>query len=676
MHMNLTDPVGAIPLIGPSYAKKLKKLEISTVEDLLLHLPSRYVDFRYTTQIKNLKAGEVATITGQVTSIQNIYTKKGKLMQVATLSDGVGKINILWFNQPYLTRAIPAGTTLNVSGKVSFWERRLVIFSPQYEKVIFDRQTVHTGRLIPIYPETAGVSSKWLRSRINYILKKANAFISEDYLQGATLQYRLMPIDQAINKIHMPSTTEEPQVARIRLAFDELLKIQVENNLKRLSWQKHSQSLPIKADKTKLKAFIKTLPFELTLSQRRSIDEIFTDLEKSYPMNRLLEGDVGSGKTVVAAAAAYLAYLNSYQTVVMAPTQILATQHLQTFKKLLAPFGVKISILTSASKNDDYKKADVVIGTHALIDKSVNFKKVALIVIDEQHRFGVKQRGLLAKKGVKSKKAPNILTMTATPIPRTIALTLYGDLDLSTLDEIPEGRQKVTTWIVPEVKRGKAYGWMGGLINQTGSQAFVVCPLIEESEVESLKEVKSARAEEEKLKKVFPKLKIALLHGRIKHKEKDKILADFKNKKYNILVTTPVVEVGIDIPNAGVMVIETADRYGLAQLHQLRGRVGRGGKKSYCLLFTTSKGKKAEARLNALTKSHSGRELAELDLKIRGVGEIFGTRQHGTSELKIATWQDIDLIKKSRKLALEIVSNPEKFQSILDYYKTKQISSN
>lgn len=640
-----------------------------------MHIPSRYVDYRYSTQISALRAGETATITGTIISMQNIYTKKGKLMQIASLSDGENKINILWFNQPYLAKALPAGTEVSISGKVSFYQRSLVIFSPQFEKIFKDAETVHTGKLIPIYPETGGVSSKWLRSRINFVIKNSDNLFEKDYLEKEILDPLNLPekVD-SINQIHMPSSPEEGERARKRLAFDELLKIQVENNLKKMSWQKYSQSLPIKIDEKNIDIFIKSLPFELTPSQKRSINEILADLNKTVPMNRLLEGDVGSGKTVVAAAAVYLAFLNGYQSVVMAPTQILATQHFNTFKSLLTPFGINVGLVTSnsAAKDED----NVLVGTHALIEKVVNFASVALIVIDEQHKFGVKQRGLLAKKAIKDKFAPNILTMTATPIPRTIALTLYGDLELSTLDEIPKGRPKTTTWIIPETKRQKAYTWLAELIKNEKSQVFVVCPLIEESEAEPLKDVKSVKLEIARLKKVFPKLNIGLLHGQLKNKEKDEILKDFNNKKYDILVSTPVVEVGIDIPNANVMIIETADRYGLAQLHQLRGRVGRGSKKSYCLLFTSNKNKKVSARLEALTKSHSGRELAEIDLKIRGVGEIFGIRQHGVSDLKIATWQDVDLIKKSRELAIEVINNQKKYKSILDYYKTKTPASN
>ena len=673
--MELNDPIETVPLIGLSYARKLKKLEISSIYDLLYHLPSRYVDYRHSEQINNLQAGKTATITGQIVSIQNIYTKKGKLMQVATLSDGENKISILWFNQPYLTRALPVNTDVSISGKVSFWQRKLVIFSPQYE-VIKNGNLVHTGGLIPIYPETAGVSSKWLRSRINYVLKNRPGIIDKDYLDKHILEkYDLTSIENALKNIHHPSSPESALAARKRLAFDELLKLQVENSIKRLKRQRVSQSHKILVDKYALKNFINKLPFILTKSQVRSVDEITADLTKPHPMNRLLEGDVGSGKTIVAAAACYISFLNGYQSLIMAPTQILAAQHFETFKKILSPYGIKVALLASGVKSKDVESTNIVVGTHALIAKKVSYGNVALIVIDEQHRFGVKQRGELIKKG-EGKSMPNVLTMTATPIPRTIALSLYGDLDLSTLDEIPNNRARVATWVVPENKRGDAYKWAEEQIKNEGTQAFVVCPLIEESENEALKEVKSVTTEINKLKGIFPNLSLGLLHGQLKSQEKEKVLTDFRNKKYDILVSTPVVEVGIDIPNATLMIVETSERYGLAALHQLRGRVGRGDKKSYCLLFTSTKGKKSSERLSALTKIHSGRKLAELDIKLRGAGEIFGTKQHGVGELKIATWQDIDLIKATKELAHSVVENQNKFAEILAYYKSKQIINN
>ena len=393
-------------------------------------------------------------------------------------------------------------------------------------------------------------------------------------------------------------------------------------------------------------------------------------------MNRLLEGDVGSGKTVVAAIAAFTAFANGYQSVFMAPTQILAQQHFVTLNEIFKPFSVRVTLATSEGVKKGPGKTDIFVGTHALIHKRVSFDNVALVVIDEQHRFGVEQRAHLVDLTGKKKKAPHLLTMTATPIPRTVALTLYGDLDLSTLNELPKGRQKITTWIVPPQKRQGAYGWIDKEIEKESAQAFLICPLIEESEAETMKQVKAATVEYKNLKKLFVSRRVGLLHGKMKAKDKDIIMQHFKKSELDILVSTPVVEVGIDIPNATIMVIEAAERFGLSQLHQLRGRVGRGAKKSYCLLFAESHGQNVITRLNALTKGLSGFELAELDLKLRGPGEVFGTRQHGFLDLKIANWQDTELIKKAKELAQEAFAKPKKFSKLLTRIKSSKIDSN
>ena len=429
-------------------------------------------------------------------------------------------------------------------------------------------------------------------------------------------------------------------------------------------------------NKREVSNFIDSLPFTLTNSQKRSVSEILKDLEGNIPMNRLLEGDVGSGKTVVASAAAFVAFANGHQTVVMVPTQILAQQHFSTLKEVFDPFKVRVTLVTSAGVKGGPGKTDVFVGTHALIHKRVEFDNVALVIIDEQHRFGVEQRAHLMTHSGKKSAAPHVLTMTATPIPRTVALTVYGDLDLSTLDELPKGRQKITTWLVPPQKREGAYGWISAQIRKQRVQAFIICPLIEESEKETMKQVKAATAEYEKLKKVFSDLNLGLLHGRLKAKEKDEVMHDFKRGKTDVLVSTPVVEVGIDVANATIMVIETAERFGLAQLHQLRGRVGRGEKKSYCLLFTEIKSQKVLTRLNALKRSLSGFELAELDLRLRGPGEVFGTRQHGFLDLKIANWQDTELIKKAKAVADEAINNPKKFSKLLRVLKSAKIAPN
>jgi ATP-dependent DNA helicase RecG len=429
---------------------------------------------------------------------------------------------------------------------------------------------------------------------------------------------------------------------------------------RKINWKRNKVSNKLFVNKTEVNKFIETLPFKLTQSQNIAIDEILKDLERNYPMNRLLEGDVGSGKTVVAAAAAFAVFANGFQTVIMAPTQILAEQHYKTLNSIFEKYKVRVSLITSSSKKGEIGRSDIFVGTHALIHSKTDFTKVALVVIDEQHRFGVEQRKHLVKKS----GTPHILTMTATPIPRTIALTSYGDLDLSVLTEMPKGRQKITTWVVPNQKREKAYEWMKSQITKLKSQIFIICPLIEESEVETLADVKAVTTEYIKLGSVFPNFKLGLLHGKLKHGEKEKILNEFRDGKLDILVSTPVVEVGIDIPGATIMVIEAAERFGLAQLHQLRGRVGRSDAKSYCLLFSNFHSGNAYQRLKAMETMHSGFELAELDLKMRGPGEIFGTAQSGFPLLKVASWNNYILIKKAKDLAEEIVKNPNKYPKI------------
>lgn len=671
--MELHDPITSLPFVGDKYTEKLKKLGIVTIADLLLHIPHRYSDYRNVSEIGNLKPNETATVTGQIVSMQNIMTKKGKLMQLATLSDGTRNVSIMWFNQPFLSRVLYPGVEVSVAGKVSFYNKKLVIFSPQYE-LLKQSTPVHTQGLIPVYPETLGISSKWLRARVNFVLKNLENI--QDFLpENIREEVQLPSLLAAYTMIHKPENPEDGELGRKRLAFNELLEVQLVNNLNKIDWQKKVQSHKVVKDEKNLEKFVSELPFPLTPSQERSIKEITKDLVKKVPMNRLLEGDVGSGKTVVAAAAAFVCFLSGYQTIFMAPTQILAEQHFKTLTALLEKYKVRVSLITGAKSELNLGRADIIVGTTALVYNRVSFDKVALIVIDEQHRFGVAQRAKLAEKA-REGKFPNVLTMTATPIPRSIALTMYGDLDLSTLDEVPKNRQKITTWIIPEKKRSGAYKWIEEQIQNEKSQVFVVCPLIDDSENEKMAGVKSVTAEYKKLKKIFPTLKIKLLHGKITADEKSKLLADFRAGKFDMLVATPVIEVGIDIPNATVMMIESAERFGLSQLHQLRGRVGRGSKKSYCLLLTSTKTKKATSRLEAIKTAKNGRELAELDLEHRGAGEIFGTRQHGAGELKIATWQDVDVIKKSRKLAIEIADNQKEYAGIMSYFKQKQLADN
>lgn len=666
--MKLSDPISALSGVGPAYLLKLKKLGIHTIEDLLFHIPHRHIDFTNKVSIRDLKIGEVATITGQVMSIQNVYTRTGKVFQVAKVSDGISEIEAVWMRQPWIVNTLPVDTYISLSGKLSFWGKKRAMMFPEYEK--YSAEALHTGRLVPIYPETEGLSSKWLRK---VVLNAIRNIEIDDFLDNE--ETGLLHLKDSLKNIHLAENKEEFEEAYKRLAFNELLMLQIENNLRKLWWRENTKSHILKTDALKLDGFIKSLPFELTSAQLGAIEELSEDLNRDIPMNRLLEGDVGSGKTVVAAAGAFISYQNSKKAIFMAPTQILAEQHYQSLGRLLAPFNIEVSLVTSEHEGFDHDKSQVIVGTHALLYREDLVGGAAFLVIDEQHRFGVKQRAKIAELA-KGDKVPHTLTMTATPIPRTIALTLYGDLDLSTLGELPKGRKKIKTWVVPPSKRRPAEKWIQEQITASGAQVFVVCPIIDESESEVMADVKAATKEFERIQKIFPKFRVALLHGKMKIKEKNIVLDAFREKKYDILVSTPVIEVGIDIPNATIMVIEAAERFGLAQIHQLRGRVGRGDKDSYCLLFSESKSSKVRAKLKAVSRAATGKELAELDLETRGPGELLGVRQSGSTELKIARWNDFEMIIKSKEFAEKVVNNQEKYNKVLSYYRSKQKAPN
>lgn len=675
--MELNSPVANLPGVGSVYAKRLKRLEIATVKDLLYHVPSRYLDFRGKKNIADIKPGETVTVQGKLLSIKNLYTKVGKKIQLAEIEDETGKAEVVWFNQPFLVRTLKKGSIYSLSGKAELSHNKTSLVSPEYELVSsFSNKTLHTGRLVPVYPETSGVSSKWLRTKISTVLPLVLPKIKDPLPQSILDDFNLIPLARALEKIHFPKSLQEAGAARYRLSFDEILNLNLRSLYRKSLWQKTRTAYKLKISNKMVDSFVKSLPFDLTPSQIRSIEEIIKDLEKEVPMNRLLEGDVGSGKTVVAALASFITFLNGFKTAFMAPTQILAEQHFNTLKNLLGPFKVRIKLLTSSVVKSDLGNPDIIVGTHALIHKASDLENVGLVVIDEQHRFGVEQRTHLIRLSGTRRIAPHVLTMTATPIPRTIALTVHGDLNLSTLTELPAGRKPIETWIVPQRKREAAYNWIQEQIVKEKVQAFVICPLIEESEKETMRQVKAAKSEYEKLLKLFPDLKIGLLHGKQKSDEKNKVLSQFKKGEIDILVSTPVVEVGIDIPNAAIMVIEAAERFGLAQLHQLRGRIGRGSKKSYCLLFTEKYSQKSIRRLNALKKTASGFELAEIDLKLRGPGEVFGTKQHGYPDLKIASWQDTSLIRQTREAAEKIFRTPEKYKKLLSLIKKTSVELN
>jgi ATP-dependent DNA helicase RecG len=689
--MLLSDPVTTIPLIGKSHANRLQKLDIETVEDLLHHYPFRYNDFSRRKKINELVASETVTVTATVLEIKAIYTRGGRRLTRATVADETGELLVVWFN-PYVTKNIKKGDRVNLSGSLGKSGSQPAFVSPEYEvlnkesRIKNEGRNIHTGRLVPIYPETRGVTSKWLRSRINITIQQFKHLITSDveFLPNEIReQQNLIDLKTAINQIHFPENQDEIDQARKRLAFDELFLMQIKALKRRAEWQQKplAHEFRIKNKELRIKEFIKSLPFELTNAQKRAVDEILKDLEKDAPMNRLLEGDVGSGKTVVAAVAIYAAHLNGFQSALMAPTEVLAEQHYKEVTKMLEPFGVGVSLRTG-SVAATHASPSIFIGTHALLFDSVQFENLGLVVIDEQHRFGVKQRAKLLKK-VADDKVPHLLTMTATPIPRSLALTAYGDLDLSVLDEMPPGRKEVITWVVPNRKRGAAYNWIrkqitgkaaqsaaatvaappcGARTNQT--QAFVICPLIEESEAETMQSVKAATVEYERLsKEIFPDLRLALLHGKVKSQEKNKILEDFKNGKYDILVSTQVVEVGIDVPTATLMIIEGAERFGLASLHQLRGRVGRSDQQSYCLLFTSPRTRGVYRRLKAMEDLNDGFKLAEVDLKMRGPGEIYGVKQHGIKEFKIASLSDVKLIETTRSEAKKILEEDSELKN-------------
>jgi len=627
--MELTDSVSILPFVGPTYEKKLEKLAILTISDLLHHIPHRYLDFSKITKISDLKIGEVVTTVGTITSIRNQATKSGRLMQIGQIEDETGKVSVVWFSQPFLTRMLFPGTKIAISGELSWFAKKPAFFSPQYEKIEENHDSVHTGKIVGVYPATSGLSSKWLKARIKYVLDRIKI---ENPLD-----------DSALRNIHFPKSFDEAKVAKERLAFNEFFNLLVTARERKKKLIK-KKGISLNIDQAEVKKFINNIGFDLTNSQQKVTTEILSDLSKKTPMNRLLQGDVGSGKTIVSAISAFATFLNGYQTVFLTPTQILANQHYETMKSLFKDLSIRVSLITGSTVKKELGINDIIVGTHALLSKT--FEKVGLLIIDEQHKFGVKQINFLQKIN------PHVLTMTATPIPRTIAQTLFSDMDLSILDELPSGRQKIKTWLVPNSKRSNAYAWIEKKVKEDNSQAFVICPLVEESESETLKDIKSVKKEFFSLQARFSNLKLGLLHGKLKEKEKNEVLNTFKDGKLDILVATPVVEVGIDVPNATIMLIEGADRFGLAQLHQLRGRVGRGAKESYCLLFTEIGSDKAINRLTALTKITSGFELAELDLKLRGAGDVLGTKQSGFGNLKIADWSDTKLIK----LASEAVS--------------------
>jgi ATP-dependent DNA helicase RecG len=672
--MNFNSPVTDLEGIGPHYAKILRKLNISKVGDLLLHKPSKYIDLRKVTEINKCKAGNLVTVKGQITGSNMLRSKRGVDIQIFDIEDSTGKLSLVFFNQKFIFSSLKKGVQVSAAGKIEFFGRKLAIFNPFYEisNLKSSKMNLHTGRLVPIYPETKGIGSKWLRAKITDAFERIKDKIEDPLLPEDIKTYRLVSFTDAIGGIHFPQSQVDVKKAIERLSFGEILNITLASRLRKQKWIEISPVNKIKIDSGYIQEFKNLLPFKLTSSQENSIIEIYSDLKNpTKPMNRLLEGDVGSGKTVVAASAIYAAYKNNLKSAVMAPTQILAKQHFDTLKNIFFKTGIKLKLITSQGKEGGLEGEDVYVGTHALIYNKSEIKNVSLNIIDEQHKFGVEQRSLLIRKGKEAKTAAHILTMTATPIPRTIAMVAYSDLELSVLKELPQGRIPIKTWVVPPKKRSSSYEWIKKKIKETNSQVYVICPLIEESEYEMLSSLKAVTTEYKKIKKEFSGFSVGLLHGRLKNDEKTEILRQFKNDKLDILVSTPVVEVGIDAPNATIMLIEDAQRYGLAQLHQLRGRVGRGNKQSFCLLYTENPTTSALTRLNALKKNLTGFELAELDLKLRGPGELLGTLQHGFAKLNFADWNNKKMIEDAKSLTEKITNNKNLYKNLIKEVELK-----
>lgn len=636
----------------------LETLGVKNVKDFLMYFPRTYNDASEFTQIIDIRTDEVNVIKGKLSNLFNMSTKTGVKITRGLFTDESGSIQVVWFNQPHLTKMLPRNKDIILSGKAKLSMGKISLQGPSYELISQNKEQIHTGRIVPVYHETEGINSKWMREKLKPLVDEWLELFEEYMPQEVLDEHKLIDYKTAIKNIHFPDDDAILDKAKERLSFDELFLLQLKVLQKKWQWQQATES-PKKIEKKDeiIKDCINSIGFELTNAQKRVLEEVFEDLKQPFPMTRLIQGDVGSGKTIVAAIAALNVVKNGFQVAIMAPTEILAKQHYQTFVKILARFGLNIQFIagsTTKGQKDEVLMqmktgtADIIIGTHSLIQDGIGFKNLGLAIIDEQHRFGVKQRETLKSYG-----SPHLLNMTATPIPRTLAITIYGDQDLSIIDEMPKGRQEILTKVVPESKRIEAYRWVEDQVNK-GRQAFVICPLIDESDV---LQVKSVLKEFAFLSEhIFPKLKLGLLHGKLKQEEKDQIMTDFKDNKINILVSTSVIEVGIDVPNATIMLIEGSERFGLSQLHQFRGRVGRGEHKSYCFLFTGTLSEEGSKRMQAMEMHSSGFKLSEIDLELRGPGEVYGVKQSGIPDLKMASLTDSKTIEKARGSAQKIIN--------------------
>ena len=684
--LGLDSPASRLRGVDVKLSAKLKRIGVSTIRDLLFLMPRRHNDFATTAKISELVPGVEQTVIATVWEARETSLGRKLKAAEAVLSDETGNIRAVWFGQPYLIRTLKPNSRIAVSGKVDIFKGQRQFSSPEFE--ILDRGdvSIHTGRLVPVYPSTEGLTPRRIRTIVWQALEEWSHLLEDPLPEEIRKRLKLQPLHAALRQAHYPPDMAAFESARQRLAFDELFMMQLVLLTRRKSWQEQSDGVSVAPPPGMLDGFFSSLPFPLTAAQERCVAEVLGDMRNpAPPMNRLLQGDVGSGKTVVALAALLAAAASGFQGSIMAPTEVLAEQHFATVTKLLGglalseegdnligvelsgfPRPVTVGLMTgsvkASTKRTLRKKAadgslDILVGTHAIIQQGVDLPKLALAVVDEQHRFGVMQRAALRQKGEIS---PHLIALSATPIPRTLALTLYGDLDVSTLDQLPPGRQEIMTRRVPEERRDGAYGFVRKEV-MNGRQAFVVCPLIEESEAV---EARAATAEYERLStEVFPDLRVDLLHGKMSSRQKEQVMSKFRDGETDILVSTAVVEVGIDVPNATVMLVEAAHRFGVAQLHQFRGRVGRGEHKSYCLLLADVSTADANQRLSAVESIHDGFRLAEVDLEIRGPGDAFGTRQSGLPDLRVARPSDRNLLQSARTEAARLLDEDPDLQA-------------
>lgn len=650
--IDLKQSVQYIKGVGPQRAALLRKLNIYTLEDLITYFPRDYEDRSKPKKISQLVDGEEALIEViAISKISEVRIRKNMVIEKLIVRDETGSCVISWFNQKYLKGKFEIGCKYSFFGKASVKYGKIEILNPVFDN---NETNKNTGKIIPIYPSTYSLTQGSIRRAIENGLSLINENLEETLPEYLLKEYNLLDLNNAIKQIHFPKDFEEYQKARTRLVFEELLGMQIALlNLKKENTQDEGISFP---ETVKMSNVINELPFKLTKAQLRVLEEIDGDMEKSKPMNRLLQGDVGSGKTIVSIIAAYKAVKSGYQVAIMAPTAILASQHLEEFNKILNQYNIKGEILLGGTSKKKRKEIldkiksgeiDILIGTHSLLVEDVEFNKLGLVVTDEQHRFGVRQRGTIVAKG----NNPDVLVMTATPIPRTLALILYGDLDISIIDELPPNRKKIETYAVNKSMEERINAFI--LKNlQDGRQAYVVCPLVEENEEINAKSVIETT---EKYKKILTDYRVEYIHGKMKPKEKERIMQEFKEGKINVLISTTVIEVGVNVPNATLMIIESAERFGLAALHQLRGRVGRGDKQSYCILKYNATTQVAKQRMEIMQKTNDGFVIAEKDLELRETGEFFGTKQHGIPEFKIANlFEDMEILKRVQSIAIKI----------------------